>query len=70
MSVAELKTVVDQTTNEERLFLQAYLDHLDAQSSPENARELDRRWEEMNAGDKVSLDEARRLHEALQARGL
>lgn len=70
MSVAELKTVVDNSTSEERLFLQAYLDHLAEQASPERVRELDRRWEEMNAGDKVSLAEARRLHEELQARGL
>lgn len=70
MSVAELKSVVDNSTSEERLFLQAYLDHLTEQASPERVRELDRHWEEMNSGDKVSLAEARRLHEELQARGL
>lgn len=70
MSVAELKSVVDQTTTGERVFLRAYLDHLAAQASPEHLQELDRRWAEMDAGDKVSLAEARQLHEALQSRGL
>ncbi len=70
MSVAELKTVVDNSTCEERFFLQAYLDHLAGQTNPEHFRELDRRWEEMNAGDKISLAEARRLHEELQSQGL
>ena len=70
MSVTELKTVVDNSTNEERYFLQAYLDHLARQANPEHIRELDRHWEEMNAGEKVPLAEARRLHEELQSRGL
>jgi hypothetical protein len=62
--------IVDRTSPEERLFLGAYLEHLARVADPENGRELDRRLESMRAGEEVSLAEARKLHEALAARGL
>jgi hypothetical protein len=62
--------IVDRTSPEERLFLSAYLEHLARAGDPENGRDLDRRLDSMRAGEEVSLEEARKLHEALAARGL
>ena len=70
MSRAELIEMVDRTSPEDRLFLHAYIEHLARATDPEEGRELDRRLESMRAGAEVSLDEARKLHEALAARGL
>ncbi|MBI4660379.1 MAG: hypothetical protein HY735_16205 [Verrucomicrobia bacterium] len=70
MSVAELKRIVDETTDEERLFLEAYLAHLRRASDPANAADLSRRMREIEAGKKVTLAQARKLHQALLKQGL
>ncbi len=70
MSHTELIEIVDRTSPEDRLFLSAYLEHLSRAADPEHGRELDRRLESMRAGNEVSLEDARKLHEALAARGL
>ena len=70
MSHAELIEIVDRTSPEERLFLHAYIEHLARADDPEQGRELDRRLESMRAGQEVNLADARKLHEALTARGL
>jgi hypothetical protein len=70
MSVAEIKQLVDKTSMEERLFLQAYLDHLARVEDPANAADLSRRMREMDAGKKVTLAQAKKLHEALVKQGL
>ena len=70
MSHTELIEIVDRTSPEDRLFLRAYLEHLACEADPEQGRELDRRLESMRAGNEVSLEDARKLHEALAARGL
>ena len=70
MSRAELIEIVDQTTPEDRLFLHAYIGHLARAADAGNGHELDRRLDAMRAGHEVSLDDARKLHEELAARGL
>ena len=70
VSRTELIELVDRTTPEDRLFLSAYLDHLASEADREHGRELDRRLESMRAGNEVSLEDARKLHDALAARGL
>lgn len=70
MSVAELKRVVDDTTPDERLFLEACLTHLRRRDDPANADDLARRMREMGAGKKVTLTRARKLHQALLKQGL
>ena len=70
MSRAELIAIVDRTSPEDRVFLQAYVEHLARAADPESGRELDRRLEAMRAGREISLDDARRLHEELAAKGL
>ena len=62
--------IVNRTSPEDRLFLHAYIEHLARAADPENGCELDRRLESMRAGNEVSLDEARNLHDALGAQGL
>ena len=70
MSHTELIEIVDRSSLEERVFLSAYLEHLSRTADPEHGRELDRRLESMRAGNEVSLEDARKLHEALAVRGL
>jgi hypothetical protein len=62
--------IVDRTSPEDRLFLHAYIEHLARAANPENGLELDRRLEAMRAGQEVSLEEARRLHDTLSEQGL
>ena len=69
MSVAELKEIVDKSTEEERIFLEAYLQHLNRVADPENGRDLDERLGQMDAANKVSLTKAFEMHQALKARG-
>jgi hypothetical protein len=70
MSHSELIEFVDRSSLEDRLFLHAYLEHVARSSDPEYGRDLDRRLEAMRSGDEVSLEDARRLHEALASQGL
>ncbi len=70
MSRVELIEIVDRTSPEDRLFLRAYIDHLARVADPSDGTELDQRLDAMRAGSEVSLEEARRLHEALAAQGL
>ena len=70
MSHAELIDLVNRSSQEDRLFLRAYIEHLARSADAENGRDLDRRLEAMRAGDEVTLAEARKLHEALLAQGL
>ena len=69
-SRAELIEIVDQTTPEDRLFLHACIEHLARAADAGNGHELDRRLDAMRADHEVSLDDARKLHEELAARGL
>lgn len=70
MSRAELIAIVDQSSPEDRLFLQAYVEHLNRIADPENGRDLNRRLEAMRDGREVSLDDVKRLHEELSAKGV
>ena len=70
MSRVELIQIVDRTSPEDRLFLHAYIEHLARAADAENGRELDRRLELMRGGHEVSLEEARKLHDALAAQNL
>jgi hypothetical protein len=70
MSHAQMIEFVDRCSPEDRLFLQAYLEHQARASDLEYGRDLDRRLEAMRAGDEVRLEDARKLHEALVSHGL
>ena len=64
MSTTELEAVVDQATQEERLFLQHYLTHLRRVSDPEHAAELGGRVNDMDVGKKVPWSEVKKHLEA------
>jgi hypothetical protein len=70
MSVVELKKVVDKSTPEERLFLEAYLLHLRRRDDPANAADLSKRMSEMDQGKKITLAKVKKLHQALVKQGL
>ncbi len=70
MNTTKLKALVDQATPEERLFLEQYLAHLQRSEDPRYAEELAGRHRDMDAGQKVTLAQATRLHEALEKQGL
>lgn len=70
MSIAEIKASIDQMTDEERFFAAAYLHHRAQASDPAYQSLLSERMKRMDAGLKVTLDQAQRVHEALESEGL
>lgn len=70
MTLLEIKRSVEGASGEDRLFLEAYLRHLNRADDPGNAADLDQRMREMDEGRKVSLSTALRLHESLKSEGL
>lgn len=63
MSVLELKREIEASSEEERLFLLAYLKHLSRRDDPAYRRHLAARAQEMDT-NKVSLDQIKRVHQA------
>lgn len=57
-------------TPEERLVLAAYLKHLGRKDDPAYQSTLTRLNSEIDAGRKFTLDQAQRMHEALESEGL
>ena len=55
MSVAEIKQVVDRATDEERVFMAAYLQHVERATNSSHALELDQKLSEVETGKSLSL---------------
>jgi len=70
MNTADLKKAVDGMTVEERFFIAAYLRHLSLRDDPIYQSTLGDRMRRMDAGKKFTLDQATKLHEALESEGL
>jgi len=70
MTTAKLKRTVDRLTPAQRAFVASYLRHLARVDDPQHQAKLGERMRRMDAGRKVSLAQARRLHQALAAEGL
>jgi hypothetical protein len=70
MSLAEAKRIVDEMSLEERLFLAAYLHHRLRADDPANRADLEERMRQVDAGNKVTLEQAWRLHSTLENEGL
>ena len=70
MSIAEIKDSIDRMSDEERFFAAAYLQHRAQASDPAYQTLLSERMKRMDAGLKVTLEQAHRIHEALEAEGL
>jgi len=70
VTVAEIKSGIEQSSPEERAYLAAFLKHLARKDDPAYQAELTRLNEEINGGKKFSFAQAKRLHETLKAEGL
>ena len=70
MSIAEIKASIDRMTEEERFFAAAYLQHHAQAKDPAYQALLTERMKRLDAGKKVPLEKAQRIHAALEAEGL
>jgi hypothetical protein len=70
VSIAEIKDSIDRMTDEERFFAAAYLQHRAQANDPAYQALLADRMKHMDAGQKVTLEQAQRIHDALEAEGL
>ena len=70
MSITEIKASIDRMTDEERFFAAAYLQHRAQVDDPAYRALLSERMKLMDAGQKVTLEQARRVHEVLESEGL
>ena len=66
MSNQQLMEVVDRSTEEERIFLRAYLDHVERRDDPAHREELARR---IDHGTYFTLEEVEAMHRKLEAQG-
>jgi hypothetical protein len=70
MSNSEIKANIDRMTDDERFFAAAYLHHRSQERDPAYQATLTERMNRMDAGKKVTLEQAERIHQALEAEGL
>ena len=70
MSTADIKANIDQMTEDERFFAAAYLQHLAQENDPAYQATLAERMKRMDAGHKVTLEQAHRTHDTLESEGL
>ncbi len=70
MSRAELTSLIDRSSTEERLFLAAYLRHLSTREDPGFQSELANAHREIEGGKKIGLLQLKRLHQTLAKTGL
>jgi hypothetical protein len=70
MSRVELKSIVDRSSAEDRLFLSAYLQHVAARDDVTVQREVLDAHREIAKGKKVRLAGLKRLHSGLVRAGL
>ena len=70
MSITEIKASIDRMTDEERFFAAACLQHRAQATDPGHPAVLSERMKRMDEGQKVTLEQARRIHEALAGEGL
>ena len=70
MSVAELKRQAKKLGPADTLHLAAYLKHLARRKDPAYLASLDTTWNAMEAGDKISLAEFRKINARLKKSGV
>lgn len=70
MSRNELKAVVDRSSQADRLFLAAYLQHLAGREDPATQTELANAHREIARDRKVNLKQLKGLHRTLSHTGL
>lgn len=69
MSLQEIKVAAAALSEEERLWLAAYLRHLSRVNSQANAAELSALNKRIDDGHFVTLEQLKRYHAALEAEG-
>jgi len=69
MSLAEVKTSIEEMTVDERLEIAALIAHLNRAHDPEFQTELDRRMSAMDAGRCTGEAALERLHDDLNRQG-
>lgn len=70
MSVAELKRQAKKLGQAETLHLAAYLKHLARRKDPVYLASLDATWNAMEAGDRISLTEFKKISAQLRKSGV
>ena len=70
VNTVEIKASIDRMTEEERFFAAAYLQHRAQERDPAYQALLSGRMNRMEAGQKVTLEQVQRIHQALEAQGL
>jgi len=66
MSIPELKKMVEETSREERVFLAAYLRHLQRGEQEGHRDRLDQLCDEFSSGRRYSIGLASNLHDKLE----
>lgn len=66
MSIADLKKVVDGSNRQERVFLAAYLRHVNRRDDPNHRKKLDDLCGEFESGQRFSLKRAGELSDDLE----
>ena len=66
MSAAELIEIAESLDSEERVFLAAYLRHLERADSPAYKAELTHLNQEIDDGKRFSLAQVKRLHKSIK----
>jgi hypothetical protein len=70
MTHTDLIKTVDGLGAEDRIFLTAYLQHLARVDDPVHRAQLGQRNRRIESGRKITLEQAQRLHDALESEGL
>jgi hypothetical protein len=70
MSLEEIKVAAAALSDEERIWLSAYLKHLARVDLPENQADLSARDKRIDAGRYSTLEKGEKRHAALEAEGL
>ena len=70
MDTTKLNQFIDQASEEELIYLSAYVRHRLRGRDPAVLFDLELRMREIDAGGKATLDQAWKLHSALQNQGL
>jgi len=70
MTATQVKQQIDAMSDEDRFLAAAYLEHLSNEKDAAYRMNLAERMQRMDAGQKVSLDQLERLHNALEREGM
>lgn len=70
MTATQVKQQIDAMSDEDRFLAAAYLEHLSNEKDAAHRMNLAERMQRMDAGQKVSLDQLERLHNALEREGM